>query len=84
MVSEVGDGLTDADLAGERHTRRLWTAVVVAGGLFAGSLGFAATTEVDHYSFAPGSAVETEPLVTVAVIVPMTACTPLNVAPFAL
>ena len=61
MVPEVQLGPTD----GEKHTRRLWTAVVVAGGVFAGSLGFAATAELDHYSFAPGSAVETEPLVTV-------------------
>ena len=54
-------GLTD----GEKHTRRLWTGVVVAGGVFAGSLGFAAAAEIDHYSFSPGSAIETEPLVTV-------------------
>jgi PDZ domain-containing protein len=60
-VPEVHQGLTD----GQRHTRRLWTAVVVAGGVFAGSMGFAATVEIDHYSFAPGSAIETEPLVTV-------------------
>jgi PDZ domain-containing protein len=61
MVPEVHPGLTD----GEKHTRRLWTAVVVAGGVFAGSIGFAATVEIDHYAFAPGSAIETEPLVTV-------------------
>lgn len=60
-VPEARPGLTD----GERHTRRLWTAVVVAGGVLAGSLAFAATVEIEHYSFSPGSAIETEPLVTV-------------------
>lgn len=65
IVPEAAEDPIDAEAHRERHTRRLWTAVVVAGGMFAGSLGFVARVELDHYAFSPGSAFGTDGLVTV-------------------
>jgi PDZ domain-containing protein len=49
----------------QRHTRRLWAALAVTGSLLAAGVTAAAVAEVPYFSFAPGNAVETLPLVEV-------------------
>jgi PDZ domain-containing protein len=48
-----------------RHTRRLWAALAVTGSLLAGGVLVAARTTLPYFSFSPGNAIETEPLVQV-------------------